>query len=66
MFNVESFSSQFPTETQFRILLVDSMPYEVCYFLVRGSPGPSLVMYPTYRSRHSPEMEFAKIENKNF
>ena len=38
------FSSQFPTETKFGI---DSVPHEVCYFLVRGSPGRSLVIYCT-------------------
>ena len=42
-----SFSSQFPTETKFWISLVDSVPYEVCYFLVRDSPNRSLVACPT-------------------
>ena len=34
-------------ETKFGIPLVDSMPYEVCYFLVRSSPGGPLVIYST-------------------
>ena len=38
------FFSQFLTETK---LGIDSAPYQVCYFLMRGSPGRSLVIYPT-------------------
>ena len=49
-----SFSSQFPTETKFWISLVDSVPYEVCYFLVSVSLDRSLVAYPTSVLRLAP------------